>query len=61
MSSGVVYFLSYDVAAATSGFSLLFYDNNNDGASDHCINIMGLTTNSFTHENLIIASSDLTW
>ena len=61
MSGGVVYFLSYDVAAATSGFSLLFYDNNNDGASDHCINIMGLTTNSFTHENLIIASSDLTW
>ena len=54
MTSGNQYYFSYNVASATEGFSLLFYDNDNNGSSDIVLTLTGITTNVISHENLII-------
>ena len=54
MSSGKVYYLSYNVASATDGFGLIFYDNDGNGFSDECITLVGITTDVITHDHLVI-------
>ena len=54
MSSGKTYYCSYNVATATDGFSLLFYDSDGDGSSDTCMSLVGITTNTITFEHLVI-------
>ena len=55
MTSGKVYYFSYNVATATDGFGLLFSDNNNDGSSDTFLTITGITTDVISYQNLIVA------
>ncbi|MFL2803120.1 MAG: hypothetical protein ACJ0DD_10290 [Paracoccaceae bacterium] len=55
MTSGKVYYFSYNVATATDGFGLLFSDTNGDGSSDIFLTITGITTDVISYENLIIA------
>ena len=55
MTSGKVYYFSYNVATATDGFGLLFSDNNSDGSSDTFLTITGITTDVISYENLIVA------
>ena len=55
MSSGKTYYTSYNVAAATEGFSLIFYDSDGNGFSDLCISIVGITTDVITFDHLVIA------
>jgi len=54
MTSGNQYYFSYNVASATEGFSLLFYDNDNNGSSDIVLTLTGITTNVISHDHLII-------
>ena len=54
MSLGKTYYFSYNVATATDGFSLLFYDSDGDGSSNTCMSLVGITTDTITFENLVI-------
>ena len=54
MTSGNQYYFSYNVASATEGFSLLFYDSDNNGSSDIVLTLTGITTNVISHDHLII-------
>ncbi len=54
MSSGKTYYLSYNVASATDGYGLLFYDSDGNGTGDTCISLVGIITDTFTYENLVI-------
>ena len=54
MGSGKTYYLSYNVASATDGYGLLFYDTDGNGTGDTCISLVGIITDTFTYENLVI-------
>ena len=54
MGSGKTYYLSYNVASATDGYGLLFYDSDGNGTGDTCISLVGIITDTFTYENLVI-------
>ena len=55
MGSGKIYYTSYNVAAATDGFSLIFYDSDGNGSSDLCLSLVGITTDVITFDHLVIA------
>ena len=49
------YYFSYNVASATDGFGLLFYDDDGNGSSDTFVSLTGITTNTITFDHLVIA------
>ena len=55
MASGKKYYFSYNVASATDGFGLLFYDSDGNGSSDTFVSLTGITTNTITFDHLVIA------
>ena len=55
MGSGKTYYTSYNVAAATDGFSLIFYDSDGNGSSDLCLSLVGITTDVITFDHIVIA------
>ena len=55
MELGKSFYLSYNVAGVNDGFGLLFSDTDGDGISDFFITLVGATTDSINHENIVIA------